>query len=159
MLLQPGADREDVRIKNNVLGRKADPFGQNFVATRADFFPSRQTIGLPFFVKSHHHDRRAITSNQRRLLDKFLLAFFEADGIDHGLALHALQAGFNHRPARAVNHNRHTSNVRFRTDQVEKMGHGLDAIEHPFVHVDVDDLRAVLDLLTRDGQGFLELTA
>ncbi len=27
------------------------------------------------------------------------------------------------------------------------MRHGFDAIEHPFVHVDVDDLRAIDDLL------------
>jgi hypothetical protein len=37
------------------------------------------------------------------------------------------------------------------------MGHGFDAIEHSFVHVDVDDLRAVFDLLAGDGQRFVEL--
>ncbi len=42
-------------------------------------------------------------------------------------------------------------------DEIEKMRHGLDAVEHPFVHVDVDDLRAVDDLLFGHGQGFLEL--
>ena len=42
--------------------------------------------------------------------------------------------------------------------EVEKMRHGLDAIEHPFVHVDVDDLRAVVDLLLGHGQGLLELS-
>ncbi len=37
------------------------------------------------------------------------------------------------------------------------MRHGVDAIEHSFVHVDVDDLRAVLDLLPGHGERFVEL--
>jgi hypothetical protein len=36
-----------------------------------------------------------------------------------------------------------------------KSRHRRDAVNHPFVHADVDDVRAVLDLLARDGDGFL----
>ena len=34
--------------------------------------------------------------------------------------------------------------------RLRKVDHRLFRIEQPFVHVDVDDLRAVLDLLARD---------
>ena len=39
-----------------------------------------------------------------------------------------------------------------RGDEVEKTRHRGDAVNHPLVHADVNDLRAVLDLLARDGQ-------
>ena len=65
--------------------------------------------------------------------------------------------GLDHRPFRAVDHDRHAGDVRFRSDQIQEMRHGLLGIEHSFVHVDVNDLRAVLDLLLGDGQRFLVL--
>ena len=37
-------------------------------------------------------------------------------------------------------------------DVIQKRGHGLLGIEHGFVHVDVDDLRAAFDLLARHGE-------
>jgi hypothetical protein len=48
---------------------------------------------------------------------------------------------------RGVDHDRHAGDVRLRGDQVEEGDHRLDGVEHALVHVDVDDLRAVLDLL------------
>jgi hypothetical protein len=39
--------------------------------------------------------------------------------------------------------------------RLQEAGHGGDAVEHAFVHADVDDLGAVLDLLAGDGQGLL----
>ena len=36
------------------------------------------------------------------------------------------------------------------TSSCRKLRHRRDAVDHPLVHVDVDDLRAVLDLLPRD---------
>ena len=62
-------------------------------------------------------------------------------------ALNAFQAGLDHFPVRAVDHDRHAGNVRLRRDVMQKRRHGLLGIEHGFVHVDVDDLRAVFDLL------------
>ena len=37
---------------------------------------------------------------------------------------------------------------------MQERGHGLLGIEHGFVHVDVDDLRAAIHLLLGDGQRF-----
>ena len=41
--------------------------------------------------------------------------------------------------------------------QVQKRRHRLDRIEEPFVHVDVDDLGAALDLVPGDGYPIGEL--
>ena len=41
-------------------------------------------------------------------------------------------------------------------DQVQKLGHGRFAVEHAFVHVDVDDVGAGFDLLAGDGDGLLD---
>ncbi len=41
-------------------------------------------------------------------------------------------------------------------DEVEEVGHRLFAVEHALVDVDVDDGRAALDLLARDGERLVE---
>ena len=84
-------------------------------------------------------------------------AFFHADGIDDALALYAAQTGFNDAPLGRVNHDGHTGNVGLRSDEVQKTNHGRLAVQHGFVHVDVNDLRAVFNLLTGHGQSLLVL--
>ncbi len=56
-------------------------------------------------------------------------------------------------PLGAVDHDRHAGDVRLGGDQLEEGGHRLVRVEQALVHVDVDDLRAVLDLLARDLDG------
>jgi hypothetical protein len=63
----------------------------------------------------------------------------------------------DHLPLGAVHHHRHARDVGLGGDQVQEAHHGGLAVEHGLVHVDVDDLGAVLHLLARHGQGFLEL--
>ena len=46
--------------------------------------------------------------------------------------------------------NGHFASFRLAGDEMEKRDHGGDAVDHAFVHADIDDLRAVLDLLARD---------
>ena len=54
-----------------------------------------------------------------------------------------------HRPLGAVDHHRDAGDLRLGRDVVEKRRHGLLGIEHALVHVDVDEVRAVADLLGR----------
>ncbi len=77
---------------------------------------------------------------------------------DDAAALNTFQASFDHFPIRAVNHDRHASNIRLRGDVMQKCGHGLLGIEHSFVHVDVDNLRAVFELLPRHGKRRFEFS-
>ena len=84
------------------------------------------------------------------MADEGVLALLERDRIDDRLALHAFQAGLDHREFRGVDHHRHAGDVGLGGDQIEEGGHGLLGVEQALVHVDVDDLRAVLDLVARD---------
>ena len=157
VLFDPRGDRQDIRIENNVLRRKGNLFRQNPVRPRANLDFPVDGVGLSCFIKRHHHDGRAVPLDQPGLFLECLLAFLEADGIDYALALHALQAGLDHRPLRAVDHDGHAANVGLRRDEVQEPHHGVFGIQQGFVHVDVDDLRATLYLLTSHRQGFLKL--
>ena len=73
--------------------------------------------------------------------------------------MNALQARFDYFPIRAVDHDRHARDVRLRRDVVQKSRHGLFGIEHALVHVDVDNLRTVFDLLAGHRQRRFVLAA
>ncbi len=64
--------------------------------------------------------------------------------------MHAFQPGLDHRPFRGIDHDRHAGDVRLGRDQIEEGDHGLLGIEHALVHIDVEQVGAVLDLLARN---------
>ena len=107
-------------------------------------------IGLAPLVEGHDDRRRAVAPDQSGLADERLFAFLEADRIDDALALNAFEPGLDDRPVGRVDHHGHPAYVRFGGDQVEEPDHRRFRIEQPLVHVDVDDLGAVLDLLAGD---------
>ena len=148
-----GRDRKDIGIKNDILGRKSDFFGKQFISARADAHFILSGFSLPFFVKGHHHCRRTIGKYRPSLFQKLLFAFFHRNRINDSFSLNAFQSGFDHFPFGRVDHDWHTSNVRLGSNQVEKSPHGVNAIKHPLVHIDVDDLRAVFNLLARHFNG------
>ena len=91
------------------------------------------------------------------MAQELLLALLHRDGVDDALALHALEAGNNRVPARRVNHHRDLRDLRLRRDEVEELRHALLGVEHALVHVDVDDLRAALNLLPGDAYRLIVL--
>ncbi len=123
------------------------------VGAAADLHLARLGVRLALFVEGHDHHRRAVAADQLGLVQKGLFAFLEADGIDDALALHAFEARLDDRPLGRVDHHRHLADVRLRGHQVQERGHGLDAVQHGLVHVDVDDLGAVLHLVPGHIQG------
>ena len=100
MLLDAGGDGKDVRIEDDVLGREADLLGQEIVGAFADVEFALADLGLALFVEGHHHHGGAVASHFARVIEERPLAFLQADGIDHRLALHAFQPGLDHRPFR-----------------------------------------------------------
>ena len=152
MLLHAGRDGEDVRIENDVLRRKADAIDQNVVSARGDRCLALEGIGLSGFIEGHDHDGGPVTAHQFGVVDEGILAFLERDRIDHRLALHAFQPGFDHRKFRGIDHQRHAGDVGLGGDEIKEGRHRLLGIEQTFVHVDVEDLRAVLHLIARDRQ-------
>ena len=153
MLLDPRGDREDVGIEDDILGREAYP-DEQVIGARTDFDLARLGIGLSRFVERHDHDRRPIIATDTSVFEEGLLALLHRDRIDDRLAADAFQTCLDHVEFGAVDHHRHACDIGLGGDQLEKSGHRLLRVEQALVHIDVDDLRAVLDLLARDLHGW-----
>ena len=159
MLLDARGHGQHIGIENYVLRREADLPGQDPVGAPADLHLAFQGVGLTRFVKGHDHDRSPVPLDQPGIVCERLLALFQTDRVHHGFALHALEARLDHRPLGAVDHDWHAGDIRLRGDQAQELHHRLFRIQHGFVQVDIDELRAAHDLLPRDGQGGLVLAA
>ena len=149
VLFEPGRDRKDIGIEDDVFGREVELVDQDVVGAFADLGLARKGVGLAGLVERHHHHGGAMAARDLGLVDEFLLAFLHRDRIHHRLALNAFQAGLDHGEFRGVDHDRHAGDIGLGGDEVEEGHHRGFGIEQAFVHVDVDDLGAVLDLVAR----------
>src|SRR5690554_3097733 len=156
VLFDAGGNGKDVRVEDDV-GRVEADANQHIVGALTDFGFAFEGVGLAIFVKGHDHNRGAVAHAVLCPLDELFFAFFQADGVHHGLALDAAQAGFDHFPPGGVDHNGYAGNVRLGGDQVQEGDHHLLGIQHALVHVDVDDLGTVFNLVPGDTQGFFIL--
>ena len=109
-------------------------------------------VGLAVLVERHHDHRCAVVAAHSRLSKELVDTLLHRDRVDDGLALHALEPGLDHGELRRVEHHRHAGDVGLGGDQVEERDHRVLRVEQAFVHVDVDDLGAVLDLVAGDRQ-------
>jgi hypothetical protein len=138
-----------------MLGSKMMSSGRVPVAT-SKLVGALADLDLALRVSACPFSSNAITTTPRHSaafggkLEERGLAFLEADRIDDRLAGHAFEASLDHAPFGAVDHHRHPGDVRLGGDPLEEGGHRLFGIEQRLVHVDVDDLGAVLDLLAGD---------
>ena len=149
MLVDPGRDREDVRVEDDVL-RVGAVGDEQLVGALADLDLALGGVGLADLVERHDDDGGAIGPALARELEEQAFAFLHRDRIDDRLARHALQAGLDHAPFGAVDHHRNARDVGLGGDALQERRHRLLAVEQCLVDVDVDDLRAVLDLVARD---------
>ena len=90
--------------------------------------------------------------HQLGVVDERVLALFERDRIHHRFALRAFQAGLDHGEFRGIDHQRDARDVGLRRDQIKERRHRLFGIEQALVHIDVEDLRAVLHLIAGHGE-------
>ena len=103
MFFNTCSNGENVGVKNNVAGIEADA-GQNIVRALADFSFSLIGIRLALFIKGHNNNSSAITHAVTCPFDERFFAFFQADGVNHRLALNTAQPRFNHFPFGRVDH-------------------------------------------------------
>ncbi len=157
VFVDSGGDGEDVGVEDDVLRGEVDFLGEEAVGAGADIDSALVGIGLASFVEGHDDDGGSVFSDEGCLFEELGFSFFEGDGVDDSFALEAFEAGFDDGPFGGIDHDGHSRDVGFAGDEVEEPAHGGFAIEHAFVHVDVDDLGSVVDLLTGDVDGFLEL--
>ena len=154
VFLDAGRHGKDVGIKNDVFGREIQLLGQQLVGAGADFHLARDSVGLTHLVEGHDDHGRAITAHQSCLVEEGLFAFLHRDGIDDALALKTLEAGLEDVPLGGIQHHRDAGDVGLGGDQIDEAHHRRLGVEHALVHVDVDDLCAVLDLLAGHFQRF-----
>ena len=160
VLLDAGGDGEDVRVEDDVLGREPHLLDQDVVGALRRSRLALERVGLALLVERHHDDRRAIAAHDAgALAQERLLALLHRDRVDDRLALDALQPGLDHRELRRVDHDRHARDVGLGGDQVEERRHRDLGVEQALVHVDVDDLGAVVDLVARDLEGGVVVAA
>ena len=159
VLLHPGRDRQDVRVEDDVRRVVAGLLGEHPIRPLADLDLALDGVCLPLLVEGHHDDRGTVALDSPRLVEEVLLALLEADRVHDTLALHAFQAGLDHVPAGRVHHDRHPRHLGLRGEEVQVRRHRLGAVEQVGVHVDVEQVGAVLDLLPRDVDGRLEVAA
>ena len=153
VLLDAGRDGEDVRVEDDVLGREARLLREQVVGPAADLDLARGRVRLTLLVERHHDHARPVAAHHRGLLQEGLLALLQADRVDDALALDALQPGFEHRGARAVDHDRDPRDLGLGRDHVQEGRHRLLRVEQVGVHVHVEQVGAASDLLQRDLDG------
>ena len=145
----PGRDGEDVGVEDEVLRLEPGLLGEQAVGALADLDLARGRLGLAALVERHHHHRRAVAAHQPRLGEEVRLALLEAEAVDDGLALHALEPPEDRAPPGAVDHDGDPGDLGLAADQGEEAAHGRLGVEHRVVEVDVDDVGAAADLLER----------
>ena len=148
---------QDIRIEDDVFGRKSDLVHKDLVGPLANANLVFETRGLPLLIKRHHHSGRAILQHRRRVLAKFRFAFFQRNRIHDALALQALQPGLQHGPIRRVDHERNLGDFGLAPQQLQKARHRRNAVDHALVHADVEHVGAVLHLLPRNAHGLFKL--
>ena len=155
MLFNPRCHRKNIGIENDVFGREPNA-DQQVISTLADFDLALFGVRLPSLVERHHHDSSAIGHAQPRVMQKGFFAFFHRNRIHDGLARNAFQPRLNDAPFGTVDHQRHARNIWLGSDPFDECRHRLMRVEQTFIHIDVDNLRAIFDLVARDfDSGFI----
>ena len=155
VLLHASANGENVGIEDDVLGVEAHLLHQKLVRTAADAHLLGLGCGLALLVEGHHHNRGAVALDNLRLVEELLLATLEGDRVHDALALAALQASLHDVELGRVNHEGHLGNIGLGHHQVDKLGHSGLTVDEAVIHVDINDVGAVLHLLEGDRQRLL----
>ena len=146
---------KDVGVEDDVLWRHAHHVDQQVIGTLADGDATLISVGLPLFVEGHHHHGSTEAAYLAGTSKEWLFALLERYGVDHALALYALDGCGDDLPLRGVHHDGHAGNVGLRGDEVEEMHHLLLGVEQAIVHIDIEQLGSILHLVAGDGECFV----
>ena len=157
VLLNPRGHREDIGVEDDVFWRKTSNLSQQFVASSADFIFSGEGIGLAFSSK-------AITTTAAPNFMQIRACSRNSSSPALRLIELTMHLPCKHlRPDSIIVH--FDESIMTGTREMsgslaikfKKGDHGRLRIEHPIVHVDVDDLGATIDLVLRNGERLLIL--
>ncbi len=149
-----GRDGQNIRIEDDVFGRKTDFIDQQIVGSFADTNFVVFVGGLSLFVERHHDGRGTILANQAGATEERFFAIFQRDRVDDRFALRVAKARFDDFPLAAVDHHRDRCGNVITGDQPQIAGHRFGAVQQGVIKVDVDDRGAVLNLFASDFDRF-----
>ena len=96
VLLDAGADGEDVRVEDDVLRHKAGLLGQQRVRALADLDLPLDGLGLASLVERHHERGCPEPAHAPSLVEERLLPLLQAQRVRDTLPLNALEACLEH---------------------------------------------------------------
>ncbi len=152
-----GADRENQRIEDDVLGLDAVFFGEQFERSlrHLQLAIARDRLRLLLVVvDTSDHQRGAEAPRQRHHFLETILAVFEIDRIDQRLARGALERFFDHTMIGRIDHQWHFYFFDFYFEEAGDVRH-LVAIR--ILQAYVEDVCAAADLHAADFGSFLDL--
>ena len=117
VLLDARRDRQDVGVEDDVGRVKANLVDQQPIGPVADLNLALDRLRLSLFVERHHDHTGPVAPNFAGLVEEVLLSLFEGDRVHDRLTLDALETGFDHRPLRAVHHDRDASDLGLGRDE------------------------------------------
>jgi len=150
VLLDPCCHGKDVGIEDDVIRWEAQLLREHGIGSLAYFDTSFKGFCLTLLIERHDDHGGAVSACCLRVGPEFLFSFFQADGVDNGLALYAAQSCLDHVPTRRIDHDRNACNIRLSGNQIQEAGHGMDGVQKPLIHVDINELCSRFDLLTSD---------
>ena len=157
IILVAGADREDERIEDDVLGLDAVFFGEQLERALGHLQLALARDGLRLLlviVDASDDQRGAEAARERHDFLEAILAVFEVDRIDQRLARRALERLFDHAMIGRIDHQRHFDFFDFDFEEARDVGH-LVAIR--VLQAYVEDVRTATDLHAPNFGGLLDL--
>ena len=98
MLLDAGADGEDVGVEDDVLWSEPGDIGEQPVGAGRDLDATLRALRLARLVEGHDDRRGAVAADEPGVLEEGRLALLEADRVHDAAALEALEAGLDDVP-------------------------------------------------------------
>ena len=147
MFINPGGNREDIGIKNDIFGQETHFFGKDIVSPAGDHDTAFERGSLTLLIEGHHDHRGAHLFQKASMFPEFIRSFLQTDRVDDRFPLDAGERRNDHRPSGRVDHHRNFGNIRIGSQHVEEGGHRFFCIQHRFIHADIDDLGSVFHLL------------
>ena len=155
VLLDAGRNRQDIRIKDDVLGIKTDLVYQQAVGAGADADLVLLSGGLPLLVEGHDDHGCSVALGETGTLQESLFSILETDRIQDTFSLETLHPFLEYRPLGAVDHDRHTADLGIGGQEIQEGLHHRLAVEHPLVDIHIQNIGPALDLLACDGKSRL----
>mmetsp|Transcript_14896 Transcript_14896/g.37859 ORF Transcript_14896/g.37859 Transcript_14896/m.37859 type:complete len:315 (-) Transcript_14896:627-1571(-) len=155
VLRQARSHRQDVGVKDDVVGGNPYFLHQNTEGSLTDIHLVFEVCRLTVLVKGHHNHRGPMPLADLCAALEILLAFLERDRIHNALALGTLEARFHHVEFGRIDHEGNLAHIRLGDQEVDEFGHGRNSIDEAIVHVDVQNIRTLLHLLPCYCQGLL----